>query len=81
MATKRTPTFRTEKGLLSGEAAREAWRNQPGARCNCGCRGSEEFAVHGTCKDLPAVWLGCSYHVGQAVGLPLVFRLASQFGD
>jgi len=75
----RTPTFRTPNGLLTGQQAIDAWRAQT-ASCSCNAGGDEECAVSGTCRDMPAKWLGCPYCTGTAVGRPLVYRLPSQMG-
>lgn len=74
---KAIPTFRHGGILLTGDAAKKAWADQT-ARCGCGSYGDESEAISGTCKDMPAEWLGCTNCSGQALGRPLVYRLPSQ---
>lgn len=80
MATKtatRIPTFRRGDTLLVGQEARAAWAAQS-ARCGCGSYGDAEEAISGSCKNMPAQWLGCTNCNGSALGRPLVYRLKSQ---
>lgn len=77
--SKQIPTFRKNGSLLTGKEARMAWEAQD-ARCNCGSGGDAAHAISGTCKDMPAQWLGCDNCTGQAIGRPLVYRLPSQMG-
>lgn len=73
----RIPTFRTRDALLTGSNAIAAWSQQR-IRCNCGSYGDEANSISGSCNDMPAKWLGCDNCTGQAVGRPLVYRLANQ---
>lgn len=74
---KRIPTFRQGDKLLTFAEARKAWAEQT-ARCACGSCGDTDHSISGTCKDMPAEWLGCDNCSGQALGRPLVYRLPSQ---
>ena len=78
MSEKRVPTFRHNNTLLTGPAAKKTWADQS-VRCACGSSGDPANSISGTCKNMPAEWLGCSNCTGQAVGRPLVYRLPSQF--
>lgn len=71
---KTQPTYILDDGeKLIGKKAKSAWVSQD-ARCNCNAGGDPDEAVHGTCSGLDAIWLGCPYCPGTAVGRPLVFR-------
>lgn len=75
MTTK--PTFRQGDRLLIGADAIAAWEAQS-VRCACGSYGDKENAISGSCKDMPAKWLGCDNCDGTALGRPLVYRVQSQ---
>ncbi len=78
---KRIATFHAADGfLLTGRAARKAWASQS-VRCACGTYGDEDYAIDGTCRDMPARWLGCDNCRGRALGYPLVFQLPSQMEE
>jgi len=66
-------------GELTGRAAWAAWREQKNdVTCNCGSNAIEgnhqSKCVFGTAGGNDAIWLGCAYCSGSAVGYPIVYR-------
>lgn len=70
-------TIKTLDQLLSSPILNVMRQVYDGSRCACGCGGTWDKTVSGTIGDKPAIWMGCKYRNGSAVGGGVVDQCAA----